>query len=60
MLTRNPELDLHISTQSYEQSGYGFVTARGSELHDRIDLALLELSEEGRVEEIAERWLGAP
>lgn len=59
-LRQHPEQRLSLSTQTYRRTGYGFAMRPGDELSARINEGLLELLEQGRMDEIAARWLGAP
>jgi polar amino acid transport system substrate-binding protein len=57
-LSRNPSLELVLSEASYDAQGYGFAVARGSSLQGKLDVALLELAEGGRLTSIRQSWLG--
>ncbi|MEZ4407024.1 MAG: transporter substrate-binding domain-containing protein [Polyangiales bacterium] len=57
-LAQHPEMSVQISEASYEPQGYGFSLRLGSALRVPIDVALLSLRQEGRIVNIADRWLG--
>lgn len=58
-LAQHPESQLQLSPASYAPQAYGFAVARdASPLRDRLDVALLRLRANGRIEAIDDRWLG--
>lgn len=50
--------DVALSRASYEPVGYGFAFPHGSALRPLVNVGLLELSENGVTQRIAEAWLG--
>jgi len=57
-LRKHPHVDAVLSPSEYERRGYGFAVAPGSPLLEPLNVTLLELEEDGRVEAIRHRWLG--
>ena len=57
-LRKNSAAGLNLAEATYQPSGYGFALRRGSELRDPINLSILRLREAGRIETLAEKWLG--
>ena len=58
-LATHSDLDLALGEQSYEPQGYGFAV-RSPIIQQRLNVALLELSEEGLLAHLTQRWLGPP
>lgn len=59
-LSLHPESHLQLSTATYAPQAYGFAVARdASPLRDRLDVALLRLRSDGRVDTITSRWRGS-
>lgn len=56
-LSQHPELDLTISPRSHARQGYGFAFRKGSELGQRMNLALLRVGEAGGLQQVVSRWL---
>jgi ABC-type amino acid transport substrate-binding protein len=56
-LNTHLQVDLRLSLQSYEPQGYGFAV-RAPVLQQRLNVALLELAEQGALERFAQGWLG--
>lgn len=57
-LREHPDVELVLSIQEYEPQGYGFaVPLDDGALRREIDVALLEMEEGGRLDEIRARWL---
>ena len=57
-LTQHPDLALVLSQHSYEDVGYGFAVAIGSEFEELIDMKLLKLRESAGMDVIRTGWLG--
>jgi polar amino acid transport system substrate-binding protein len=54
----HPETPFALSSAEYDHQGYGFAFPLGfSHLHE-VNVALLELEEDGYVDQISSRWLG--
>ncbi|MEB3887142.1 transporter substrate-binding domain-containing protein [Lyngbya sp. CCY1209] len=58
-LNQNPELDLKFANFKITIEAYGFALPPNSPLRQKLNVAILELSESGRIEEIANIWLNA-
>lgn len=56
-LREHPDLDAVLAEQTYEPQGYGFALQLDSPLQRSIDVALLELDENGGLESIRGDWL---
>lgn len=52
------EEKMHISKAEYYKQGYGFATSINSPLSRKINIRLLELSEQNRINRIVQAWLG--
>jgi polar amino acid transport system substrate-binding protein len=57
-LRENPAAELTLSESSYEPQSYGFALPLGSTLSHRLNVALQEARETGRLEAIRRKWLG--
>jgi polar amino acid transport system substrate-binding protein len=57
-LRNHPDSELRLSEGEWEPQGYGFVVPIGSPLLHRLNVALLELMEQQRVETLRKEWLG--
>jgi polar amino acid transport system substrate-binding protein len=57
-LKKNGEEKMHISKAEYYKQGYGFATNINSPLSRKINIRLLELSEQNRINRIVQAWLG--
>lgn len=57
-LRQHPQLDLVLADASYMPQGYGFAAALGRPLAHRISVALLQLTEAGRIDAILHQYLG--
>ncbi len=58
-LSEHPDSDLQISEANYQPQGYGFaLQSSAAKFRNDLDVALLSLAAEGRVEALAEHWLG--
>ena len=57
-ISEHPETSLVLSEASYEPRGYGFALAKHTEFLERINIALLELGEKGRIQAIVDTQLG--
>ncbi|MEO6683965.1 MAG: hypothetical protein ABIN48_14170 [Ginsengibacter sp.] len=49
---------MHISTAEYYKQGFGFATRINSPLSKKINIRLLELSEQNRINRVVRAWLG--
>ncbi len=49
-LSNHPEVELEVSPRRYKERGYGFAVNQGSPLRARMDIALLKLREEGKLD----------
>lgn len=58
LLHQNPDYPFNISEASYWTQGYGFASERNSTLRDEIDVAILKLRADNRLDAISEAWLG--
>ncbi|MGC9526503.1 MAG: transporter substrate-binding domain-containing protein [Limnospira sp.] len=58
-LNQNPELDLKLANFYITIEAYGFALPQNSPLRQTLNVAILELWESGRIEEIARIWLNA-
>ncbi|WP_353930446.1 transporter substrate-binding domain-containing protein [Okeanomitos corallinicola TIOX110] len=56
-LKQNPQLDLKIADFSVGTESYGFALPMGSSLVYDLDVNLLQLEQEGNIQEIADKWL---
>lgn len=56
-LLKEPDLPITLIAIDERTQHYGFAVPHGSPLRRRIDLALLELLESGRIDAIERRWL---
>jgi polar amino acid transport system substrate-binding protein len=57
-LRAHPTTPATLSESSYEARGYAFAVAHQSPLLNRLNVALLSLTEAGRLEPIRHSWLG--
>lgn len=57
-LKKNGEENMHLSKAEYYKQGYGFVTPLNSPLSSKINIQLLELSEQNRINRIVHAWIG--
>ncbi len=57
-LSEHGDVPLALSPVTYEPQGYGFAVRPGSELEQPIDIAILRLRHDGKVETFAQQWLG--
>ena len=57
-LKKNGEENMHISKAEYYKQGYGFATHINSPLTRKLNIRLLELSEQNRINRIVQAWLG--
>jgi polar amino acid transport system substrate-binding protein len=53
----HPEANLVVSEAGYDAQGYGFAFPVGSAMRRLADITLLELREEGQLEEIGDAWI---
>ena len=58
LLKRKGEQEMHLSNAEYYKQGYGFVTPLNSSLSSKINIRLLELSEQNRINRIVRSWIG--
>jgi len=58
-LNENPELDFKLASFYITIEAYGFALPQNSPLRQNLNVAVLELWESGRIEEIAKIWLNA-
>lgn len=58
LLKRKGEENMHLSKAEYYKQGYGFVTPLNSSLSPKINIRLLELSEQNRINRIIHSWIG--
>lgn len=56
-LKEHPEAPLRVAAFSLAEESYGFVLPQGSPIKNELDIALLEMQESGKLEEIVEDWL---
>lgn len=56
-LHRHSDRDLKLATTHFNEQDYGFAVRLGSRRAHQLDLALLKLSESGRLKEIEDSWL---
>ncbi len=54
----HPEGEFHLSSAEYYKQGYGFAFPQESQLVYKVNLKLLNLSEEHRISRMVERYLG--
>lgn len=57
-LNMHPDGDVVISSAQYLKQGYGFAFPPNSEIIDKINVKLLELEENGELDEIVHDWIG--
>ncbi|MGF1535541.1 MAG: transporter substrate-binding domain-containing protein [Elainellaceae cyanobacterium] len=57
-LQQNPELDLRLAAFTLNSENFAFALPHGSPLARPLDVAILQLKEDGTVEAIGDRWLG--
>ncbi len=57
-LKKNGDEKMHLSKAEYYKQGYGFATSLKSTLSPKINIRLLELSEQNRINRIVKAWLG--
>lgn len=56
-LKENPDKDISMSNAEYMPQRYGFALRMGSNLLNKVNVALLELQESGDIDEIDKDWL---
>jgi len=56
-LSQNPELDLHLADFALSAENFGFVLPYNSPLTKSLDLTIVQLKEEGAIEQLSDRWL---
>lgn len=57
-LKKSGEDKMHLSKAEYYKQGYGFVTRLNSPISSKINIRLLELSEQNRINRIVHAWIG--
>lgn len=57
-LRTHPAVAATLSESSYEARGYAFAVRHGSPLLNQLNVALLSLTEAGRLEPVRRSWLG--
>lgn len=57
-LSKHPDLPVRLAPGVYDEHNFGFALREGSPLTRRLDIALLDLAESGRMERLQARWLG--
>lgn len=57
-LKEHPDKDVTVSTSEYVRQGYGFAFPLNTKLLHRVNIALLQLQESGRIKRIVDEWLG--
>jgi polar amino acid transport system substrate-binding protein len=57
-LKKHGEKDIKVSKIEYYKQGYGFAVSTNSPLSRKINILLLNLSEQNRINRIVQAWLG--
>jgi ABC-type amino acid transport substrate-binding protein len=56
-LSQNPELDLQLADVALSAENFGFVVPYDSPLTKSLDLTIVQLKEEGAIEQLSDHWL---
>ena len=57
ILRKSKNANLHLLPENLSQQFYGFAMNKGSKLRKKINIALLQMKEDGTLEKIKQKWL---
>lgn len=57
-LKQHPDIDMQVGKEEYFKQGYGFAFPKNCRLVSKVNINLLNLSEQNRINAITNEWLG--